>query len=297
MGLILDTLKHLELGPESDLLRDQKSIDTNNNEVDKKDKSFPDLEAMPQELSLQILKNLNATDLCLAACVWSSLANDDILWQSLCTTNWRQATVYKKKLKVGDNFRYIFMQLDEATLTFNADWKKGLEYLFRENLVDNNSMEIAKFVNSTNKLNPYQKEKLFKENKEVLENVIKLHNYENQFLPTALRRFFSKIEAPKERNEYLSLLLENFSKRFCHCNPELDMGEDTVYVICFSLILLSVDLTSPHVKNKMSKREFIRNTRNALPNLSPDFTGHLYDNIYLNGNIASASRMDSLTVQ
>ena len=125
MGLILDTLKHLELGPESDLLQDQKSIDTNNNEVvHKKDKSFPDLEAMPQELSLQILKNLNATDLCLAACVWSSLANDDILWQSLCTTNWRQATVYKKKLKVGDNFRYIFMQLDEATLTFNADWKK-----------------------------------------------------------------------------------------------------------------------------------------------------------------------------
>lgn len=138
---------------------------------------------------------------------------------------------------------------------------------------------------------------LYNSSKEVLENVIKLHNYENQFLPTALRRFFSKIVAPKERNAYLSLLLENFSKRFCSCNPELNMGEDTVYVICFSLILLSVDLTSPHVKNKMSKREFIRNTRNALPNLNPDFTGHLYDNIYLNGNIASASRMDSLTVQ
>ena len=42
------------------------------------------------------------------------------------------------------------------------------------------------------------------------------------------------------------------------------MNVDTVYVICFSLILLSVDLTSPHVKNKMSKREFIRNTRNAV---------------------------------
>lgn len=130
MGLILDTLKHLELGPESDLLQNQKSIDTNNNEiVDTNHKGFtelkfPDLEAMPQELSLQILKNLNATDLCLAACVWSSLANDDILWRSLCTTNWRQATIYNKNLKDGGNFRYIFMQLDEATLTFNADWKK-----------------------------------------------------------------------------------------------------------------------------------------------------------------------------
>ena len=36
------------------------------------------------------------------------------------------------------------------------------------------------------------------------------------------------------------------------------------YVMCFSLILLSVDLSSPHVKNKMSKREFIRNTRGAV---------------------------------
>jgi F-box protein 8 len=74
----------------------------------------------------------------------------------------------------------------------------------------------------------------------------------------------------------------------------LGLSEDAVYILCFSLILLSVDLSSPAVKNKMSKREFIRNTRNALPNLSvdADFTGHLYDNIYLNGSIASTSRLD-----
>jgi F-box protein 8 len=79
--------------------------------------------------------------------------------------------------------------------------------------------------------------------KQVLENVIILHNYENQFLPTALRRFFSKIEAPKERNSYLSLLLEKFSKRFCSCNPDLGLSEEAVYILCFSLILLSVDLS------------------------------------------------------
>ena len=123
----------------------------------------------------------------------------------------------------------------------------------------------------------------------MLENIVVLHNYENQFLPTAFRRFFSKIEAPKERNSYLSLLLEKFSRRFVNCNPHLNLGEDAVYILCFSLILLSVDLSSPAVKNKMSKREFIRNTRNALPNLNvdSDFTGHLYDNIYLNGNIVA----------
>ena len=32
---------------------------------------------------IQILRNLNATDLCLASCVWSDLANDEFLWQKL----------------------------------------------------------------------------------------------------------------------------------------------------------------------------------------------------------------------
>ena len=152
-----------------------------------------------------------------------------------------------------------------------------------------NHFEFKLFAEFSKKIN------FFKLNsKAVLENVVILHNYENQFLPTALRRFFSKIEAPKERNSYLSLLLEKFSKRFCSCNPQLNLSEDAVYILCFSLILLSVDLSSPAVKNKMSKREFIRNTRNALPNLNvdSDFTGHLYDNIYLNGNIAVTSRLD-----
>lgn len=62
---------------------------------------------------------------------------------------------------------------------------------------------------------------------------------------------------------------------------------DAVYVLCYSLILLSIDLTSPHVKNKMSKREFIRNTRRAAQNISEDFVGHLYDNIYLIGHVAA----------
>jgi F-box protein 8 len=50
--------------------------------------------------------------------------------------------------------------------------------------------------------------------------------------------------------------------------------------------MLSVDLTSPAVKNKMSKREFIKNTNRAAQGVDEDFAGHLYDNIYLIGHIA-----------
>jgi len=42
---------------------------------------FPDLYTLPPEIGLLVLSNLNATDLCLAACVWEKLGNDEVLWQ------------------------------------------------------------------------------------------------------------------------------------------------------------------------------------------------------------------------
>ena len=174
--------------------------------------------------------------------------------------------------------------------------------------------------------------------RDVLDELVTLHNFSNQFLPNALRGFFRHIHAPEERGEYLETLIIKFSQRFCTCNPALvrELGlspgqyppspgspgpppgmscgpasaphlrlrqaplctvvcwltvllslSDAVYVLCYSLILLSIDLTSPHVKNKMSKREFIRNTRRAAHNVSDDFVGHLYDNIYLIGHVAA----------
>ncbi|VDP92736.1 unnamed protein product [Echinostoma caproni] len=49
--------------------------------------------------------------------------------------------------------------------------------------------------------------------------------------------------------------------------------------------MLSTDLWSPHVKNKMSKREFIRNTRHVTRTVRDDFLGHLYDNVYMVGHV------------
>jgi len=62
---------------------------------------------------------------------------------------------------------------------------------------------------------------------------------------------------------------------------------DTIYVICYGLVLLSIDLSSVHVKNKMSKREFIRNVRQATARApTSELLGHFYDNVYLYGHVA-----------
>ena len=57
-------------------------------------------------------------------------------------------------------------------------------------------------------------------------------------------------------------------------------------MLAYSLLLLSVDLYSPHVKNKMSKREFIRNSRQIVADINRDLLSDLYDDVYLNGHIA-----------
>lgn len=261
------------------------SIYSNKKQVTK----ISDISQLPPELALEILKNLNATDLCLAACVWQTLANDEILWLGLCKSNWGYASVYNRARTEGVSFRKIYLELDEGTLRFNAG--QGLEYFLDKDLLDNTCEEISKFIHNTHKLRATEKRKLLQTRRDILERLIELQSYENEFLPNALRQFFAKLDAPEDRNEYLSILIENFSKRFHQCNQNLGLSIETIYVLCFSLILLSIDLTSPHVKNKMSKREFIRNTRRAIINgtITDELAGHLYDNIYLIGHVARSS--------
>ena len=81
------TVTHLDTQlsqPQEDIgpgVGEQKAETEGTNTVTQK---FPDLSHLPPEVALQVLKNLNATDLCLASCVWQQLASDNILWQGLC---------------------------------------------------------------------------------------------------------------------------------------------------------------------------------------------------------------------
>jgi len=41
--------------------------------------------------------------------------------RSLCRSQWRHVSAYRKQGSAGFSFKKLYMQLDEATLTFNAD--------------------------------------------------------------------------------------------------------------------------------------------------------------------------------
>lgn len=274
MGQVLQRIHDIE--------KQEEHINKPNNAVTK----FQDLQNLPPEIGLAVLSHLNATDLCLAACVWDTLANDEILWMGLCKDSWGYASIYKYIKNQNFSFKKLYMILDEASLTFNCDAFEGEDYLFKHGLVENSPMEIAKFLHFTKKIRPIKKREYLNKRRDVLDKLVHLQNFEKQFLPNALRNLFGTISAPEQRGDLLTEMIEKFSARFCSCNPNLGFSKDTIFVLCFSLIMLSVDLTSPAVKNKMSKREFIKNTKRAALGVDEDFAGHLYDNIYLIGHIA-----------
>ncbi|KAH9373858.1 hypothetical protein HPB48_009262 [Haemaphysalis longicornis] len=198
------------------------------------------------------------------------------------------ASIYGMPKEPGFSYRRLYLQLDEGTITFNADAELGMQYFISQRLVKDIPIEIARFLHNTKRLFECLR-CLFGPLRQVLDHLVELQNFENQLLPEALRRFFRSLQAPNTQNSYLRALLEKFSLRFCKCNPHLGLSSDMVYILCFSLIMLSVDLSSPHIKNKMSKREFIRNVRQAIHRADDELYGHLYDDIYLRGHVAPNS--------
>ncbi|KAH9414918.1 F-box only protein 8 [Dermatophagoides pteronyssinus] len=262
------------------------------NELDK----LPDLASWPPELSLNVLKNLNATELCLAACVWNELGRDDLLWQSLCHSEWPYTSVYfRNGDKRPSDFSYhkLYLTLDEATVTFNADCHLGMNYFFKNNLIDDDAGEIAKLFFRAKPLDRTQIRRYIQSDLDVLDHLIKLFDFSEQKLPDALRHYFSVLEVPSRYDHYLHKIVEKFALRYVQCNQSSSSNRsilihtsETIYVLCFSLIMLSADLYNPQIKNKMSKREFIRNVRRALRVQDDEFYGHLYDDVYLRGHIA-----------
>lgn len=263
--------------------------------------NFVDLDLLPPELAIEVLRNLNATDLCLAACVWSDLANDEFLWEGLCKSSWGFCSAYQCWKMQGKSFKRLFLLLDEGSLTFNTEPEWGIQYLVDNGVLENSGQHIAKFFHQTNQL-CWQQVRIYLHTRlDVLDELISLQNYKNQFLPNALRAFFQAVHAPTSQGDSLNLLLDKFSLRFCRDNPNEHLTPEVVTILCYSLLLLSVDLTSPKIKNKMSKREFVKNichavqqqgnnirnqAQNIATSMDRDFAGHLYDNVYLLGHVA-----------
>ncbi|CAH8563544.1 unnamed protein product [Heterobilharzia americana] len=244
MGLVL-TLQHS--------VSNTKEVETSSSGLQRPSK-FVDLHHLPAELALNVLSRLNATDLYLASCVWYDLAYDEVLWRSLCKASWPFCSAYENGvLNREPSFRRLYLKLDEARLTFNADAFEGMSYMFKNRLVDDNVDDLVAFFHNAVGLDPLQKRRYLETRPQVLSELIQLKDFRNHSLPNALRNLFAELPVlptGPSSSSFIHLLVSMFSERFTQCNPGLGMTNDEVYLLCFSMIMLSVDLWSPSIKTK-----------------------------------------------
>ena len=79
---------------------------------------------------------------------------------------------------------------------------------------------------------------------------VNLMNFSNMDFLKALRYFLEGFRLPGE-SQKIDRLMEKFASRYCECNPRQDIfkNADTVYVLAFSVIML----TTGEIKKKKRK--------------------------------------------
>lgn len=118
--------------------------------------------------------------------------------------------------------------------------------------------------------------------KEVMYAYIDYLNFADQDLVAALRYFLDGFRLPGEAQK-IDRLMEKFASRYVECNPNNGVfaSADTAYVLGFSIIMLTTDLHSPQVKNKMTKEQYIKMNRgiNDSQDLPEEYLSQIYDEI------------------
>ncbi|CAG8702215.1 4000_t:CDS:2 [Cetraspora pellucida] len=110
----------------------------------------------------------------------------------------------------------------------------------------------------------------------VLRTYMETFDFHNDPIDIALRKFLLDCCLPKETQQ-IDRVMEAFAKRYHECNPDVFANSDVAYVLAFAMLMLHTDAFNKSVKRKMTKDEFVNNTR--IDGVPREILEILYDNI------------------
>lgn len=169
---------------------------------------------------------------------------------------------------------------------FNKKPKKGVAFLQDRQLLGTEIRDIAEWLHSEERLDKTCVGDYLGENddhsKAVMCGYIDAMNFTNLDIVAALRHFLEGFRLPGEAQK-IDRLMEKFASRYCDCNPNIGLfaSADTVYVLAFSVIMLTTDLHSPQIKHKMTKEQYIKMNRGISDSqdLPVEYLSQIYDEI------------------
>uniref|UniRef100_A0A1A7YY29 ADP-ribosylation factor guanine nucleotide-exchange factor 1(Brefeldin A-inhibited) n=1 Tax=Iconisemion striatum TaxID=60296 RepID=A0A1A7YY29_9TELE len=169
---------------------------------------------------------------------------------------------------------------------FNKKPKRGVQYLQDQGMLGSTAEDIAQFLHQEDRLDTTQVGEFLGENnkfnKEVMYCYVDQLDFCGRDFVSALRTFLEGFRLPGEAQK-IDRLMEKFAARYLECNQgqTLFASADTAYVLAYSIIMLTTDLHSPQVKNKMTKEQYIKMNRgiNDSKDLPEEYLSSIYDEI------------------
>ncbi|XP_014206228.1 brefeldin A-inhibited guanine nucleotide-exchange protein 1 isoform X2 [Copidosoma floridanum] len=167
---------------------------------------------------------------------------------------------------------------------FNRKPIKGIQYVQEQGLLGQTNEDVARWLHTDERLDKTTIGDFLGDHnhKEVMYSYIDQMDFVGRDLVTALRYFLEGFRLPGEAQK-IDRLMEKFASRYCECNPNngLFTSADTAYILGFSIIMLTTDLHSPQVKNKMTKEQYINLNRRISDNedLPEEYLSKIYDEI------------------
>ncbi|XP_065422753.1 brefeldin A-inhibited guanine nucleotide-exchange protein 2 isoform X8 [Chrysemys picta bellii] len=169
---------------------------------------------------------------------------------------------------------------------FNKKSKRGIQYLQEQGMLGTTTEDIAQFLHQEERLCFTQVGEFLGEssrfNKEVMYAYVDQLDFCGKDFVSALRIFLEGFRLPGEAQK-IDRLMEKFAARYIECNQRqtLFASADTAYVLAYSIIMLTTDLHSPQVKNKMTKEQYIKMNRgiNDSKDLPEEYLSTIYEEI------------------
>ncbi|XP_075439890.1 brefeldin A-inhibited guanine nucleotide-exchange protein 1 isoform X2 [Ascaphus truei] len=176
--------------------------------------------------------------------------------------------------------------IEQGIDLFNKKPKRGIQYLQEQGMLGTTPEDIAQFLHQEERLDSTQAGEFLgdndKFNKEVMYAYVDQHDFLGKDFVSALRMFLEGFRLPGEAQK-IDRLMEKFAARYLECNQgqTLFASADTAYVLAYSIIMLTTDLHSPQVKNKMTKEQYIKMNRgiNDSKDLPEEYLSVIYNEI------------------
>uniref|UniRef100_A0A6Q2XUX0 SEC7 domain-containing protein n=1 Tax=Esox lucius TaxID=8010 RepID=A0A6Q2XUX0_ESOLU len=176
--------------------------------------------------------------------------------------------------------------IEQGIDLFNKKPKRGIQYLQEQGMLGTTPEDLAQFLHQEERLDSTQVGEFLGDNdrfsKEVMYAYVDQMDFQGKDFVYALRTFLEGFRLPGEAQK-IDRLMEKFAARYLECNQGQTefVSADTAYVLAYSIIMLTTDLHSPQVKNKMTKEQYIKMNRgiNDSRDLPEEYLSAIYDEI------------------